>query len=143
MIGRGLQFVLATVFGLTAAASPLSMASCPQHGVVGHEAMSHAAATTAAVTDDAAAATPDAADHSTQDPTEDSDPRDGEHDHDGPCCCLGHCCPGGSTAHPAASDGLLRLQAALALPIAAHGGAVRLTSDPWSLPYANAPPAIS
>ena len=131
--GAAARSLLALAFGITAAVSPLSMISCPQHG-----SLAHAAHTTASADghDPGEAAGP-------VHDTGDESGRGGDHEHDGPCCCLGHCCPGGSTAGPAGSDVLVHFYAARALPAADYDGSVRLTADPWSLPYPNGPPVVS
>ena len=131
--GAAARSLLALAFGITAAVSPLSMISCPQHGSLAHS-------------DHDTAATDDHGQREAAGPAHDAVDESGHgggHEHGGPCCCLGHCCPGGSTTGPTGSDGLVRFYTARALPAADYDRTVRLTADPWRLPYPNGPPAVS
>ncbi|MFW6085203.1 MAG: hypothetical protein ACODAA_08320, partial [Gemmatimonadota bacterium] len=132
-IGAAARSALAAAFGLAVAMSPVSMISCPHHG----------GASTIAAADLSDHPGPHISFVSHHGQADESGPA-GDHDHDGGhCCCLGQCCPGGSTAHPMpAAHDVPRPSAAAALAPAA-GDAPLASARAWLLPWPNGPPAVS
>ncbi len=119
-IGAVAQSALALAFGLAVALSPVSMISCAHHG----------APSMAAGADQPHAPAAEVVAHGESDDFESDDRDHGA----GPCCCLGHCCPGGSTAHPASDAHDVRPDAAVGALALTLDRVVRPTADPWLLP---------